>query len=98
MTEKQFFKLNELQELGLPAERTLRNNLDAGTGVIAIGGDAPPLRSMLLGGNRVVTKSQLDDWLRAVANHHASVPTTPGQPKRRRGRPRRAASIHDAAA
>ena len=87
MLDKQFFSLDEIQGLGLPAARTLRNRLDARTGLIAIGGDAPPLQTLLLGGSRVISRVELERWLGSFAQ--APAPAAPSEQRRRRGRPRK---------
>jgi len=89
--DKHFFLLNEVQGVGLPAARTLRNRLDARTGLLQIGGDAPPIRTILLGGARVITKSELERWLLAFESTSgvgATQSDTPVVQLRRRGRPR----------
>jgi hypothetical protein len=95
--EKEFLTLGEMQAIGLPAGRTLRNRLDARTGLIQLGGDVPPLRTVLLGGFRVVIRRDLETWLQAIAEGRpateAAASATPALPVRRgRGRPRKGVS------
>jgi hypothetical protein len=95
--DKHFFLLNEVQDIGLPAARTLRNRLDARTGLLQIGGDAPPIRTILLGGARVITKSELERWLLAFESTsggatQSDTPVVQLQ-LRRRGRPRQGGAI-----
>lgn len=99
--EKEFFGLGEVQGLGLPAERTLRNRLDSRTGLIVLGGDVPSLQTLRLGGARVISRATLAAWVAAVTA--APAPSSPpdtgdassaqmNPPKRGRGRPRKPAA------
>lgn len=89
--EKKFLRLDELQALGLPAARTLRNSLDARTGLIHMGGDVPPLRTLLVGGSRVVVRQVVEDWVNLIARGPEAAPPAAAEdgPPRRRGRPRK---------
>jgi hypothetical protein len=97
--KKAFIKLGELEQLGLPAGRTLENRLHQG--VVLLGNDVPPLRTMKIGGARVVSRADLVWWLRATGGIEspagetrpaAALDAEEGAPVRRRGRPRRAAT------
>ena len=90
-----FLRLSELQGYGLPAKRTLENRMRGG--VIWLGSDVPPLRTVKVGGARVVPIMELAGWLQATGGMAA--PDTAGEkprldceegaPVRRRGRPRK---------
>ena len=101
--QQEFFRFGEVQPLGFPAERTLRNRLDAISGEVRFGGGVPPLRTILLGGSRVILRRDLEAWLDAVAvgptaptaqavSQGSTAPTA--QPLRRgRGRPRKSSQV-----
>jgi hypothetical protein len=108
--KKAFFRLSELAELGLPAGRTLENKLVEG--VVVLGSDVPPLRTLKLGGSRVVARSDLIKWLLATGGISAESggDPTPDLPsgetmggnqtpteRPRRGRPRMSPSAAAAA-
>jgi hypothetical protein len=95
--KKAFFRLYELAELGLPAERTLQNRLHQG--VVVLGEGVPPLQTLKVGGSRVVARMELMRWLQATGGmgmeSEARGDPTPDQPsgetteRPRRGRPRK---------
>jgi hypothetical protein len=93
--KKAFFRLSELAELGLPAERTLQNRLHQG--IVVLGEGVPPLRTLKVGGSRVVARMELMRWLQAtggMASESGGDPP-PDQPSGEtterppRGRPRK---------
>ena len=59
-----FLRLGQLQDFGFPAQRTLENRMRGG--VIWLGGDVPPLRTLRIGGARVVPVVELTAWLQAT--------------------------------
>ena len=59
-----FLRRGQLQVFGFPAQRTLENRMRGG--VIRLGGDVPPLRTLRRGGARVVAIAELTAWLRAT--------------------------------
>lgn len=96
--KKAFLKLYELEELGMPAGRTLENRLRGG--FIDLGQDVPPLQTLKLGGSRVVARDHLIHWLKVTGGiePNAFAPPATSAPARQeeapgrrgRGRPRKA--------
>jgi hypothetical protein len=93
--KKSFVKLSELEQIGMPAGRTLENRMRQG--VVVLGDDVPPLKTMRIGGSRVVARAELVRWLQATGGIMAdeSGGDPPDQPSGetmgapRRGRPRK---------
>ena len=92
-----FLRLRQLQAFGFPAQRTLENRMTGG--VISLGADVPPLRTVRIGGARVVPVAELAQWLRVTGGlveatdacdpQQTSAPGAEEAVPVRRGRPRK---------